>query len=333
MFSPNILITNYCNQNCSFCFAKQLMSDSKILKEMSIENFKRLLKKIKRTKNTQVIKLFGGEPTLHPQFKAFVELALNEFPYVNVFTNGIVPDEKINVLQKHFPRISFIINMQTPGFEHNPQIQQKVIDLIKKLSAKTGVTLSINIYPVLNISKIVNRYKKTGILKNIKHIRLGCSNPIAYGKNHYSYNEFHKLGLLTMQFIRKLIKISPRMRLTLDCGFTPCMFSEKNQHYLTSVVSKKDWGCTIGNLDIDTSLTAFSCYPLSKLKQFRLHIKDVSIKSALMRLMIIQYAYQDNLASAFCKQCKFYGQGKNKCTGPCMAFLINNKNSEEKISL
>jgi len=48
MYPPNILITNYCNQDCSFCFTKEEMKNQSIDKEMSLENFKMVLRRMKR---------------------------------------------------------------------------------------------------------------------------------------------------------------------------------------------------------------------------------------------------------------------------------------------
>lgn len=69
MLPPNILITNFCNQNCPFCFTRAEMSNKLIRKEMSLENFKKTLLKIKKNPEIQVVKLLGGEPTLHSRFK------------------------------------------------------------------------------------------------------------------------------------------------------------------------------------------------------------------------------------------------------------------------
>ena len=40
MLPLNILITNFCNQNCPFCFASSEMNNKLIKKEMSLDDFK-----------------------------------------------------------------------------------------------------------------------------------------------------------------------------------------------------------------------------------------------------------------------------------------------------
>lgn len=327
IYTPNILITNFCNQNCPYCFARELMSVKKLPREMKIQDFKTILGKIKKTKNiVPIIKLFGGEPTLHSEFETIIKLALEKFPFVHIFTNGIISDEKIDKLQKYLPKIRFIINMQTPGFIENSQIRRLVIRRVKELSLKTHVTLSINIYFGMEIEKIISLYKKENLLKNIKHIRLGASNPIVNNANNYSYNRFKEFGQLTFTFIRQIKKISPSISITLDCGFVPCMFSERQKKYIESVLQKKEWGCAIGNIDIDTSLTAFTCYSLSTLNSFRLPLKRLSLDKAHTLLTIRQYLYQEKFIPSFCKKCRHYGLGEKKCSGPCLALNINSKN-------
>lgn len=324
MFLPNILVTNYCNQNCFFCFAKDLMENGKIPHEMSICTYNQLLNKIKKSPyNVPIIKLFGGEPTLHTHFEELIKLALDKFPKVHIFTNGIIPLSKISFLKKYSSHIGFTININTPGFETSKQIRKHVVFLIKTLSKMSEVTLSVNISLDSQVEEMVDNYNKNRILDNIVSIRIGASNPIANKQNYYGFNDFKKIGRLTTLFIQKIKNNHPQIRFVLDCGFVPCMFTKKQIHYLTMVAPKSDWGCSIGNIDIDTDMTAFTCYPLSQLKQYRINMRNKSVKSVWAKLSIRQMLYQENLASPICKKCKYFGLGKNKCSGPCTAFLMN----------
>lgn len=324
MFLPNILVTNYCNQNCSFCFAKNLMKNGKIPHEMSIDTYKILLNKIKRSPyDVPIIKLFGGEPTLHTHFEELIKVALDKFPQLHIFTNGIIPFNKISFLEKYYRRIRFTININTPGFENNKQIRKHVIFLIKTLSKMSKVTLSVNISPDSQVWEMVDNYNKNRMFDNIVSIRIGASNPIANKQNYYGFNDFKKIGKLTTFFIQTIKNNNPHIRFVLDCGFVPCMFTKKQIQYLTTVAPKNDWGCSIGNIDIDTDMTAFTCYPLSQLKQYRINMRNKSVKSVWTKLSIRQMLYQENLVSPICKKCKYYGLGIDKCSGPCTAFLMN----------
>ncbi len=74
--NPNILITNYCNQSCSFCFANKLMTKDSA-KEMSLKNYISLLEYLKRSKINKVY-LMGGEPTLHSNFKELFNVTIKK---------------------------------------------------------------------------------------------------------------------------------------------------------------------------------------------------------------------------------------------------------------
>ena len=89
--NPNILLTEVCNMNCAYCFAKEtMMAPPK--KEMSLADFERLLVFLKNNRQNEV-RLMGGEPTLHSQFKEIVDLALSHSLKVKIFTNGFFSED------------------------------------------------------------------------------------------------------------------------------------------------------------------------------------------------------------------------------------------------
>ena len=90
-----IEITNICNLNCSFC-----IKDNRMKKEMSIDEFETVLKKI--DKYTDYIYLHvKGEPLIHNKLDKILSLTSKYNKYVNITTNGVLLKNKINILKKY----------------------------------------------------------------------------------------------------------------------------------------------------------------------------------------------------------------------------------------
>jgi MoaA/NifB/PqqE/SkfB family radical SAM enzyme len=87
------------------------MNNKLIKKEMSLDDFKKTLLKMKRNPKIKVVKLLGGEPTLHSKFKEIINLSLKYFPYVQIFTNGIFSDDLANFLISKATNVSFTFNI------------------------------------------------------------------------------------------------------------------------------------------------------------------------------------------------------------------------------
>ena len=72
IYPANLLITNYCNQSCPFCFASREMSSTTLDKEMKIEDFKKILIKVTHNRHSNIIKLLfimhGNEATINLKF-------------------------------------------------------------------------------------------------------------------------------------------------------------------------------------------------------------------------------------------------------------------------
>jgi len=325
--SANVMVTNYCNQNCSFCFANDLMKDKTIGSEMSLKDYKSVINKIKENdENTRIIKLFGGEPTLHSQFDKIVQYALRFFPQVHIYTNGIFSEKADKHLQNYFktktPRISFCFNITTPGFQNNEKIRKLVSGRIMKYKKVTSVTLSITIDPDFNIENFVKKINKN-IFDKKTLIRIGASNPIAKRKNHYSTNQFSKMGATVVTLVKKLHAINHDLGFFLDCGFVRCMFNKKQEKFLINTGLRPAKGCYYGNIDYLANMEAIPCYSLSTM--YKLSLKRQNIHDVIIKFALKEYLYGKKYMLDQCKRCKYFGYEKGQCSGPCLALLVNNR--------
>ena len=100
MKSIRFYITEKCNARCRNCFNREERNSS----QMEIDKFEELCDFFS-TNGYALLKVMGGEPTLHPQFEEMMLLAQQYFPQISLFTNGMSdsllkfrPREKDNVV-------------------------------------------------------------------------------------------------------------------------------------------------------------------------------------------------------------------------------------------
>lgn len=143
---PNIAITNYCNQQCPYCYIDRLKQST--IKTMPIEDYSSLLEWFSSTEEEN-IGITGGEPTLHPNF----DLILKETDRYcrSMDTSAILYTNGSN-LKKYLPYIT------------------------------ENILIIINWVEDLDQSEILNILKQQGFFKNDQAM-LKC--PLYLGKKRY----------------------------------------------------------------------------------------------------------------------------------------------------
>ena len=79
-----IYITESCNAKCPNCFNRTNRSDN----SMDIDVFEKICIYFQNNGITN-IKIMGGEPTIHPDFRQITKIAQRHFKTVSIFTNAI----------------------------------------------------------------------------------------------------------------------------------------------------------------------------------------------------------------------------------------------------
>ena len=95
-FSFLILITNYCNLNCTNCAWLCNNKNKKDLWSISKEDFIKSLKILKeKLPNLETIDITGGETLIHPNFLELCNILTEYLPnkHYNIWTNGILLDK------------------------------------------------------------------------------------------------------------------------------------------------------------------------------------------------------------------------------------------------
>jgi len=299
------------------------MNNKLIKKEMSLDDFKKIILKIKKNPKIKVVKLLGGEPTLHSKFKEIINLSLKHFPYVQIFTNGIFSDDLVKFLISKTPNVAFTFNVTTPGFLLNPKIRSLVSSRIIQLAKKTNITLSLT-FDMNSDMNLVFKAIGGGTLSLVYHFRLGFANPIAGEKNFYQFSDFPKMGQQLVNVVSKIRKYNQKGKISLNCGFTRCMFNENQFKYIKKEVKIPGFGCfgKESSFDLQTDLTAFHCFPLSTVDKIDTRNKRFSFVNN--QLLKKRFSYWAKIRQEVCLKCPFYGFGEDKCPGPCLGFLVNN---------
>lgn len=163
-----IEITNRCNLNCSFCSKVE-----KKKKDMSLEEFEEVLKKIKDYTNYIYLHV-KGEPLLHQNIIKMIGLAKNYHLKVNLTTNGTLFKEKAKELGNctNLNKINFSLHSEN----NNENYFKDIFDNIKYLN---NITVVYRLWTLKNneldkkSTEIVNKIKdyynlSTEVVEKIK---------------------------------------------------------------------------------------------------------------------------------------------------------------------
>lgn len=260
---PNILLTNTCNQRCPYCFAaNKITRDSKNRgsKEMSLKDLKTVLDFLERN-NERVIRLMGGEPTLHSKFEEIVDYILSRNLRIHVFTNGLFSAKKANLLVRKGQKIKYSFNINPPSAYSSRRWNQILENLGVITSLENCLIGAVIWQENFNIDYLIdlaNRYP-------VKAIMLRVANPVFNQKNKYvSLNRYPTLAKNIIREIKKADE--SKIRIGFGCGLAKNMFSPEEIHLLKKYnVANMKWGCdgNSGRFDISVNLSVFRCFPLS----------------------------------------------------------------------
>ena len=139
--SINLDLTSACNYSCLFCVDSRLINAGKTL---ALEDIKKLIDTLHSHGLLSVILIGGGEPTLHPDFEAVVDIIKSKGIQIGIVTNGSRL-EKIEAIadrleEKDWVRISIDAgNDETFKELHHPRTKltlHQILEKAKKIKEK-----------------------------------------------------------------------------------------------------------------------------------------------------------------------------------------------------
>ncbi len=304
---PNLILTNQCFNDCSFCFVDR-KNDGQFL---SCEQVQSLMPFI-RSFNRDTVHLLGGEPTLNPDFSQILELLLNDEFKVKVFTNGKLALNLVEHLQcLHEGEFYFCVNRTQPS------LIPKIVQFYNKLGFRTQ--LSVTIFQTDQI--IEHIFNEILTYKLDHHYRLGISLPIwPELQNQYLVPSDYKLvseHLFT--FIQKGVQSG--IRPMFDCGFPYCFFNEEQRAYFS--VNEIHFKSNCGPIpDVGPGLFAMPCFPLALLSRPILCTSDWSVLNGEFENTLGTMSYKPIFEK--CDSCEAL-QNKT-CSGGCAALRMVDSN-------
>lgn len=249
---PNIIITDYCNLNCLYCFANNQSPQNG--NNMSLDIYTQILDFC--SAESSPIGIIGGEPTLHPEFKDILILTNKYCSIFNtratLFTNGIELEQYLPYFGND---IDALININAPE-EIGELAYNKLLSLFDQINnlcwinnrISCGVNLHLNRQSYNYIWDIVSRY-------NIQVLRVsivspcGCYNNMKKDKENY----YNLMKPIFIKFCQEAEKYN--CKLFLDCNYIPfCYFNDAELALLERVLFNIPTGFCPITIDIDSSL-------------------------------------------------------------------------------
>ncbi|MCF7870401.1 MAG: radical SAM protein [Candidatus Omnitrophica bacterium] len=314
----NFILTTSCNKGCPYCFAHQNRKDDPN-NFMSLKSFEEMVDKT----NSQ-IKLLGGEPTQHPQFKEIIEILIRKKRRVTLISNFLFDDETLNIILEALEHIEihFLVNATDLDKKNRMEKWSKNYNTIFKfLYAKDKeeyMSIGITLYDQ-SLKYYLNYidFLKKNILK-IERFRLSIAFPGSKEeKNNFYIINNKELGKTIVSLVYKIVDMG--IKPSIDCILFPCMFNNKEEYkYIRKFSQEFRFKCNAAPCDLFPDKTISYCYPLKeKIKiNFDNYLKSKPIQEDLrLRYKILEEQIEKPVA---CKSCEYFK--KNLCDGPCLGF-------------
>ena len=300
----DISISNYCTNNCSYCYRS---SDQKG-KFMLIEDYQYVLQELSNENYGSIfqVALGGGEPLLHPDFIDIIRTTREDY--------GIIP------------------NYTTCGKFFNQEN-------LKASSAYCGaVAISWDPYrdnlSLKNLSKLGKRLENEGIRTNIHYViserTLEHAIKILRGKYDEYLDSFNALIFLTYKpigragkgdiiksprllqsFLNSVDNPSSSLKIGFDACFVPVLLKKTDIN--RSLIDSCE--CGFFSVYIDENLNVSPCSFCNN-NEYRYNLKNSSFKDIWQDAFINYREYVDEMCEINCTECV----ESHECRGRCPFF-------------
>ena len=317
----SIVINNICNLDCPYCFVSDIKAQP--VYNMSINEFQEALDFLGQTQ--EFLNLFGGEPTLHPNFDQILSLSYNYCIENNtdcmLFTNGLNLLPYLSQLEQFGSKIFILINCNSQliqTFEQWQTFLNNLDGIFANETLREQIILGYNIY--LNETDwtdfwtIVDRYPVT--------LRVSIAAPggifVTYKDKKEEY--YTLLKPLFLQFISEAKERN--CSLNIDCNHIPyCFFTEEELALITEVCGEPPKVDICNSpIAILSNYEAMSCFMINE----KVNYKDFDDVDEMRTYFVnrVHYNYIIN-NDDMCKDCKKFQH--STCQGGCLAFSKLNR--------
>lgn len=314
----NIVVAADCGMSCSYCFARDELAaqgTAGMPRFISLDDFEERLDFLDRS-NIGEVRLIGGEPTLHPLFPELIRRARRRHKPVVVFSHGLLSESALECLVDLAPEeCTVIVNTSATRVRDGPTDEENASRraTLDRLGPRALLGLTIDRID-FRLEGLLPLIQETGCRKIV---RLGLSQPAPSGLNaHLGPKQYPAVGRRIAEFAREAAEAG--VKLSFDCGFVSCMFSDADLAALRAAQADLDWRCS-PVLDIDLTGQALHCFPLAH--RFSAAV-DGETDAGSLRAALAARAAPYRLAGVYreCSSCPARLQGG--CSGGCLAVTI-----------
>lgn len=210
-----LILTYDCNKSCSYCFQKEINKK----RYLGINNFLQFMNWCMQNKLYN-LRLCGGEPTLHPNFKSIVKI-LTKFQFKITLLSNLVFNKEIDTIINCNIK-SVLVNCDRPSNYTKTQLQKFIFNLDRLSKSKVGVTLGYTLsHTNLDTGYFFDYVKNFEIQK----IRFDVARPNVKKNNDFiSFKELFHFKYQILEFIKRCDEYNAKMH--FDCPLPKCLFSE-----------------------------------------------------------------------------------------------------------
>lgn len=309
----NIIINTFCNLHCPYCFAADVIDKYSSYNCMSEESFEEVLSFLKYNNITEV-RLIGGEPTIHPKIKIFIEKIIDfGFTDIMIFTNGLFDNDLLNYFKQISKRINihFLFNVNEPKLLGE---KYKILtnNLYVLLAYAASVNIGINFYsPDQEYEYIVDLAKEL----DRKSIRWSLTIPNEKKVNSITFiNHLNKNKKNLMHFLE--LCSQAKIIASQDCNALPiCMFDAEDIYKILHI--KPDifvkTSCEKAVIDIAPDLKISRCFGMSDIEN-TITLKDFNrIEDIFSYFEKLDEKYKKIYLFSSCKNCETQKRNNNSC--------------------
>lgn len=317
----NIMLNDYCNLTCKYCFAEETMGRA-CNEDLSLENLGMIISFFKEN-NIRNVRLIGGEPTLHPHFNYFIIKMMNDpfFESLHIFSNMTFNQETLETitLVSKLKPLTMMPNCNEEremGSEKYQLMMNNVVELSKHNIIKS---IGVNLYkPDMDLDYIFDLASKAGA-KEIRWAVTVPNHPIDETFDVKKY--FLQFKPLLKTFFRR--GVTEKIKLHQDCNTIPmCIFSDKEFRDMTylnpEILSHPPCHAA---LDIKPNLDVIRCFGIAEYTEKKASMNNFK-KVSDLKSYVDQQAkpLEEKLLFDKCRDCSIYQRNGVSCG--CYAYRI-----------
>ncbi len=294
---------------CKYCYAQEELKNFK--KDMTINDFKKIIKWFKQVYKIDNVVFLGGESTTHPKLEKFGKVLDDEKIGCFIFTNGCFDKEKLEIINK-IKAFHTVFFHYEPEFLKNPKLREKFLRNLCELSKTKSIVFRYNTGdPDFDFKELIDLSKKYNASIAYSFTSPSLNKSIEYVK----ISDMKKFAPQLLKFI-KAAEIN-HIGLLNKRPLPLCIFSEKEIDYVKKIGGVRAV-CCVGSVCINPDLSLIAAPTLTTIKKSPPKNKmDLFEKVEYLQKKINEKKWNAPTIPE-CINCKYFKN--HECQGACTVY-------------